>query len=218
MRGSSEELRGTPSATRHICAGSAPRRMAATYDAGAPRLGASLRPMKRLLLVLTIALPLAGDARYAPNVPDVEVVTHEGKKVRFYSDLVQGQAVAVNFIFTNCSTICPASGAMFATLQKQRGRGVRFISVSIDPSYDTPERLAAWSRRFRKEPGWILVTGTQAAIDAIVKAFGATSARPQDHQPLTIIGSDVTRTWARLYGFPGVEQIDAVVADVQKAK
>lgn len=172
--------------------------------------------VKRLLLFALIALPLS--AEFAPKVPDVEVVTHEGKKVRFYSDLVQGKAVAVNFIFTNCSTICPASGAMFATLQKQSGQGVRFISVSIDPSYDTPERLAAWSRKFRTEPGWILVTGKQSAIDEIVKAFGATSARPQDHQPLTIIGSDVTHAWARLYGFPGVEKINTVVANVQKGE
>lgn len=179
--------------------------------------------MKRLLVVFAIALPLFAEPPksapgFNPKLPDVEVVTHEGKKVRFYSDLVQGKAVAVNFIFTNCSTICPASGAMFATLQKQSGEGVRFISVSIDPSYDTPERLAAWSKRFRTGPGWILVTGKQSAIDAIVKAFGATSARPQDHQPLTIIGSDATHTWARLYGFPGAEQVNAVVADVQRGE
>ena len=69
------------------------------------------------------------------------MVTHEGKTVHFYSDLVKGSVVAVNFIFTNCSTICPASGALFANLQKQSGRGVQFISVSIDPATDTPKKL-----------------------------------------------------------------------------
>lgn len=172
--------------------------------------------MKRLLVVLAIALPVFADPKYTPKVPDVEVVTHEGKKVHFYRDLVQGKDVAVNFIFTNCSTICPASGAMFATLQKQAGQGVRFISVSIDPSYDTPARLAAWSSRFRTQPGWVLVTGEQSAIDEIVKAFGAANARPQDHQPLTIIGSDATQTWAKLYGFPDAEKIRSVVAQVQQ--
>jgi len=172
--------------------------------------------LRRLLLALAVALPLFAEPGFAPKVPDVEVVTHEGKKVHFYRDLVQGNAVAVNFIFTNCSTICPASGAMFATLQKQSGQGVRFISVSIDPSYDTPERLAAWSRRFRSGPGWILVTGSQTAIDKIVKAFGAANARPQDHQPLTIIGNDATHTWAKLYGFPDVDRINEVVAQVQQ--
>ena len=174
--------------------------------------------LRHLLIAFAVALPLFGEPRFAPKVPDVEVVTHEGKKVHFYRDLIEGSEVAVNFIFTNCSTICPASGAMFATLQKQSGAGVRFISVSIDPTYDTPERLAAWSKRFRTNPGWILVTGTQSSIDQIVKAFGAANARPQDHQPLTIIGSDTTHSWTKLYGFPDAEKVQSVLADVRNGE
>ena len=168
--------------------------------------------------LLLCTLPLfAGDV-FRPDVPDVEVVTHEGKTVHFYTDLVKGNVVAVNFIFTNCSTICPASGALFANLQKQSGRGVHFISVSIDPETDTPKRLDAWSRRFRTQPGWTLVTGKQSAIDAIVKAFGGPTARPQDHNPLTIIGSDTTHTWTRLYGLPGAERVNALVSDVMRGE
>jgi protein SCO1/2 len=173
--------------------------------------------MRKVLgvLLLSSALPLcAGGATFSPTVPDVEVVTHEGKTVRFYSDLVKDRVVAINFIFTNCSTICPATGALFANLQKQGGRGVHFISISIDPETDTPQRLNTWSRRFRTEPGWTLVTGKRAAIEQIVKAFGATTGRPQDHQPLTIIGSDATHLWTRLYGMPGSEKVNALVDDV----
>jgi protein SCO1 len=174
--------------------------------------------MMRSLLIaaLLCAAPLWAADTFTPRVPDVEVVTHEGKTVHFYSDLVKGRVVALNFIFTNCSTICPASGAMFANLQKQSGRGVQFISVSIDPVTDTPQRLTAWSRQFRTQPGWILVTGTKAAIDEIVKAFGATTSRPQDHQPLTIIGSDTTHLWTRYYGLPGAEKVSALVDGVTR--
>jgi protein SCO1/2 len=167
-----------------------------------------------LAVFIVCAAPLSADEVFTPKIPDVEVVTHEGKTVRFYSDLVKGRVVALNFIFTNCSTICPASGAMFANLQKASHRGVLFISVSIDPTVDTPKRLDAWSKRFRTQPGWTLVTGSQSAIDEIVKAFGATTARPQDHNPLTIIGSDRTHVWTRLYGLPGAERVDALVTDV----
>ncbi len=171
--------------------------------------------MIRFVIALLIALPLAAaPSSFTPKIPDVEVVTHEGKSVHFYSDLVKGRNVAVNFIFTNCTTICPASGAMFASLQKQGDRNLHFISVSIDPSYDTPKRLTAWSKRFRTEPGWTLITGEQTAIDAIVKAFGGPAGRPQDHNPLTIIGSDMTRTWRRLYGFPGADKVAETVEEV----
>lgn len=172
--------------------------------------------MIRFLAVLLVAAPLFAEPTFAPKVPDVEVVTHEGKTVRFYSDLVKGKAVAVNFIFTNCSTICPASGAMFASLQKQGGSDLHFISVSIDPNYDTPKRLDAWSKRFRTQPGWTLVTGSQASIDAIVQAFGGPAGRPQDHNPLTIIGSDATKQWLRLYGFPGAARVSQAVAEVTR--
>jgi protein SCO1 len=170
--------------------------------------------MTRYVLVLLLALP-AFAGSFSPTIPDVEVVTHEGKTVRFYSDLVKGRTVAVNFIYTDCSTICPSSGALFSALQKENKR-VQFISISIEPSVDTPKKLAAWSKRFRTTPQWTLVTGSPAAIEKIVKAFGQTTARPQDHTPLTIVGSDRTRTWSKLYGFPGSEKISKMVAEVSR--
>ncbi|MGZ5442548.1 MAG: SCO family protein [Thermoanaerobaculia bacterium] len=175
-------------------------------------------PALGLALLLLCGRALAADPpAFSPRIPDVEVVTHEGKKVHFYRDLVKGQVVAVNFIFTNCTTICPSSGALFASLQDQNER-VRFISVSIDPTYDTPARLAKWSGTFRKHDGWILVTGAQSDIDQIVKAFGGPTARPQDHQPLTIVGSDATHTWTRLYGFPGTEKLNALLSSISNGE
>jgi hypothetical protein len=50
---------------------------------------------------------------------DVPVLTQDGKSVRFHSDLVKGNVVAVNFIFTNCKTLCPMLGGMFPNLQKE---------------------------------------------------------------------------------------------------
>ena len=173
--------------------------------------------MKRVayLLLFLLAAPLAAAAdKFAPTIPDVTVVTQDGKTVHFYSDLVKGKTVAVNFIFTNCKTICPVLGAMFTTLQKQ-GEDVRMISISIDPAFDTPARLKEWSTKFRAGPAWTLVTGRQSDIDAIVKAFGAYTARPQDHVPVTIIGSDATGVWTRNYGFLSNTDIAAVVARVK---
>ena len=175
----------------------------------------------RFLAISALALLLcsassSASQTFTPNVPDVEVLTHDGKPVHFYTDLVKGKIVAVNFIFTNCSTICPATGAMFANLQRENARGLHLISVSIDPEYDTPRRLTAWSRKFRTQPGWTLVTGKRAAIDEILKAFGATTTRPQDHQPLTVVGNDSTRLWTRFYGLPGPEKVSALVDEVSK--
>ena len=86
-----------------------------------------------LVVMALVVTPLsAATQEFKPSIPDVPVMTQDGKRVRFYSDLVKGNTVAVNFIFTNCKTICPMLGGMFTNLQKQKGRGVRMISISID--------------------------------------------------------------------------------------
>jgi Uncharacterized protein SCO1/SenC/PrrC, involved in biogenesis of respiratory and photosynthetic systems len=80
--------------------------------------------------LLAVAPLGASTTTFQPSIPDVPVVTQDGKSVRFYSDLVKGNTVAVNFIFTNCKTICPMLGGMFANLQKQDNGAVKMISVS----------------------------------------------------------------------------------------
>jgi hypothetical protein len=52
------------------------------------------------------------------NIPDIEVLDQNGRKIHFYTDLVKGQTVVINFIFTTCTTICPPLGATFARVQK----------------------------------------------------------------------------------------------------
>src|SRR5215213_4690342 len=70
-------------------------------------------------------------------IPDVEVLDQDGQKLHFYTDLVKDRVVAINFIFTTCTTICPPLGATFARVQKdlgeRAGREVQMISISVDP-------------------------------------------------------------------------------------
>jgi len=176
--------------------------------------------MKRPLLLsvmfaLVLVVPLGAQTQlFQPAIPDVPVLTQDGKSVRFYTDLVKGNTVAVNFIFTNCKTICPMLGGMFTNLQKHGGSGVKMISISIDPTVDTPRRLKDWSSKFHPGPSWVFVTGRQADIDQILKALGVYTSRPQDHLPLTIIGSDVTSVWTRNYGFLSGPELSKVVTRV----
>ena len=145
------------------------------------------------------------------NIPDVEVLDQDGNVRHFYSDLVKGKTVAVNFIFTNCTTICPPLGATFARVQRELGdkvgKDVYFISVSVDPLTDTPERLKAWGAKFKAGPGWTFVTGNKEEIDRLLRALGAAAARREDHTPSVIIGNDVRDVWTRTYGLANVSQM-----------
>jgi len=145
------------------------------------------------------------------SIPDLEVLDQDGRKLHFYTDLVKDRIVAINFIFTTCTTICPPLTATFARVQKdlgeRAGRDVQMISISVDPTTDTPERLKAWSEKFHAAPGWTFVTGAKPVINDLLRALGAATASPQDHSPMVLIGNDARGEWTRTYGLAPPRQI-----------
>ena len=148
------------------------------------------------------------------NIPDIELLDQAGRTIHFYSDLVKDHAVAINFIFTTCTTICPPLGATFARVQKELGdkvgRDVRFISISVDPATDTPERLKAWGAKFHAGEGWTFVTGAKPQVDELLRALGASSARREDHSPTVLIG-DAHGNWTRTYGLAKSSQLVQII-------
>lgn len=157
----------------------------------------------------------------APAVPDVVLVDQDGREVRF-PDLVDGRVVAVNFVFTTCTTICPPMGATFGRLQRDLAEGlaerlgeeVHLVSVSVDPVVDTPARLAAWADRFGRRPGWTLLTGERSRVDRVLRALGAFTPEKEDHAPLVLVGDDRTGRWLRVYGLAGPDRVAAALERV----
>src|SRR5918992_1390335 len=93
----------------------------------------------------------------AAKIPDARVVDQNGKQLNFYTDLIKGKSVAINFVFTTCTAICPSLAATFRRVQQEastRGLDVQLISISVDPIVDTPERLQAFAKKFKAERGW----------------------------------------------------------------
>jgi cytochrome oxidase Cu insertion factor (SCO1/SenC/PrrC family) len=155
-------------------------------------------------------------------IPDVEVLDQDGNALHFYTDLIKDKTVAINFIFTNCTTICPPLAATFARLQKEMGdkvgKDVHLISISVDPLTDTPERLKAWGAKFKAGPGWTFVTGEKAEMDRLLNALGAAVSKREDHTPTVIIGNDGKNIWTRTYGLAKISQIVGVINDVMAGK
>jgi cytochrome oxidase Cu insertion factor (SCO1/SenC/PrrC family) len=151
------------------------------------------------------------------SIPDTELLDQDGRRVRFYSDLVRGKVVAINFIFTTCTTICPPLGATFARVQKElgerAGRDVHFISISVDPVTDTPERLKAWGAKFKAGPGWTFVTGAKPQVDELLRALAASTARREDHTPTILVGNDARGQWTRAYGLTAPSRIVQIIND-----
>jgi protein SCO1/2 len=164
------------------------------------------------LSLLICAVTAAQDRPRTYSFSDVSVETQTGQSVHFYRDLVKGRTVVMNFIFTNCSTICPTMGVTFAHVQDLLGkRDVALISVSIDPGSDTPARLASWSRRLGAKPGWTLVTGNKSDIDALLKSIGLFNADPAAHAPVVLVGNDASGRWERIDGLAPAKTIVAAI-------
>ena len=131
--------------------------------------------------------------------------------------------MAINFIFTTCTTICPPLTATFRRVQQEMGdrvgRDVSLISISVDPATDMPERLAAFSAKFKRAAGWTFVTGTKPEIDQLLRALGAFVADKQDHTPMILIGNDRARYWTRTYGLaPPATLVKALTEAADKTR
>jgi protein SCO1 len=150
-----------------------------------------------------------------PKFSDITVLDQDGKHVRFYSDLIKGKTVAINFIYTSCTTVCPTLTAILRQTQMQLAdggdRNIQFISISIDPVNDRPNILKDYASRFDVGPSWTFVTGTKSEIDVILKSLGAYSASKNEHQPLILIGDDKSKKWMRNYGIPSPASIVSII-------
>lgn len=196
-----------------------------------------MNPKRTLAMIMIAALPLPATAAPAPSchrtpaapavahggdamaIADVKVTTQDGRTVNFYSDLIKDKVVAVNFVFTTCTTVCPPMGAIFGQLQQlnggRAGKDLHLISVSIDPAVDTPQRLKAWSSKFGARDGWTLVTGDEREITRLLKSMNAYVANYQNHQPATLIGNDASGKWKRSYGFTTAARLTKLIEEVR---
>jgi cytochrome oxidase Cu insertion factor (SCO1/SenC/PrrC family) len=152
-------------------------------------------------------------------VPDVPVVDQSGQALHFHRDLIAGRVVVVAFFFTSCEEACPIVAHTLVGLQRALGdrRGISIVSVSLDPEHDTPERLAAWGRRYGVRPGWTLVTGSRASMQQLARAMTGDDARPGVHQAVLYIGNDRTGEWVRDTGTAGVGHYLEVLQAVERA-
>jgi protein SCO1/2 len=166
--------------------------------------------------MLAASMLSAAERETPISIPDVALLDQNGQRVRL-DDLMKGKLVVMNFIFTSCTTVCSPMGANFAALQARLGdRGdVALISISIDPSTDTPAKLKAWSRRFDARPGWTLVTGPSRDVDRLLKALRVYSANRFSHAPVALIGSDASGRWERVSGLLEPDKMVRILDEVR---
>jgi protein SCO1 len=113
---------------------------------------------------------------------NVELLTHEGKSVRFYDDLMKDKIILVNFMYTECGDICPGMTQNLADVQKllgdRVGRDIFMYSISLRPEHDTPEKLKAYAETFDVGPGWLFLTGAREDVELLRHRLGFVDSDP----------------------------------------
>jgi protein SCO1/2 len=165
----------------------------------AAHLAAAAAPVQRTLV------------NYA--LPQVPVVDQRGRRGLLSEALGDSRVVILNFIYTSCTTVCPLSTKIFGGVQEQLAAElsrVHMVSVSIDPVYDTTERLADYARSYGAGVQWDFYTGTPQASIAIQRAFDAYRGDKMNHIPVTLLRGPRVGGWVRLSGLAPADAISDV--------
>ena len=157
-----------------------------------------------LVALIAAATARAGQPWHEGYFPNVALTDQDGKAHKFYDDVIKGKVVALNFIYTKCTDVCPADTAQMRQvadlLGDKVGRDVHFYSISIDPNNDTPAVLKRYMHTFDIGSGWTFLTGKKDEIDLIRRRLGLIGATPEplkEHNTSLIIGNETTAQWIK---------------------
>ena len=143
--------------------------------------------------------------RSSVRFPNVPVVTHEGRTLRFYDDLVRGRSVVFNMMYTVCTNRCPISTANLLQVQQslgpRLGRDIFMYSMTVQPHLDDPAALRDYMQRYGVRPGWTYLTGKPEDMDLLRRALGffdsdpALDGEPATHTGMVRAGNEALNRW-----------------------
>ena len=156
-----------------------PRNNAITRRASFALLGLVPRPAAVPPLP---AMPTMREVIRDKYFPNLNVITHLGREVKFYDDLIKDKIVLLNFIYAECSGICPTVTSNLRKVQRalgdRAGRDVFMCSLTLQPAHDTPQVLREYAEMHEVGPGWEFVTGAPADLERLRRSLGFVDPDP----------------------------------------
>jgi protein SCO1/2 len=117
--------------------------------------------------------------RHLPNVP---LVTHEGKSVLFYDDLMKDKIVIINMMYAKCDGICMPITMNLVKVQKllgnRLGRDIFMYSITLKPEQDSPKALKHYAHMHKVGPGWLFLTGVPSDVELLRRKLGFVDPDP----------------------------------------
>ncbi len=182
--------------------------------------GAALLP----LLTSPRALQAKPQGPQLNTFPNFMLETHDGRKVRFYDDLLKNKIVVINMLYTYCSGICPANTSNLLEVQsalgKRLGRDIFMYSLTLQPEFDRPEALSAYVKQRGIKPGWTLLTGKPDEMEQIRRRLGFVDSDPvadadlSNHTGVVRVGNVALDRWFMMPALSRPQQIARAILEV----
>jgi len=149
---------------------------------------------------------------------DTVLLNQNGDRVRFYTDLMKDKTVIIDTFFATCQASCLPMNRNLEKIQEglgeRLGKDVNILSISVDPTVDTPTLLKVYAKRLNAKPGWYFLTGDKESIDLILKKLGQFVDDKNSHMNIFLIGNDRTGLWKKAFGLAKSEELMKVVESV----
>ena len=117
------------------------------------------------------------------RTPNVPLLDHNGRSVRFYDDVMKDRKVLLNVMYTVCSNVCtPATFNLMEArrLLRNEAKDLHFVSMSLTPLSDTPEVLRQYKKLHGIDERWTFLTGKIEHVEKVQRALGFITDRATD--------------------------------------
>ena len=146
--------------------------------------------------------------RYFPNLV---LTDQDGRKLKFYDDLVKDKIVIFNMFYAQCEGICTPITRNLVRLQKllgdRVGKEIFMYSFTLKPKDDTVPALKHYAQMHKVKPGWLFLTGSVDDMETLRRKLGYVDPDPEvdkdktNHIGVIKYGNEPLQRWG---GCPGM--------------
>ena len=146
--------------------------------------------------------------RYFPNLV---LTSHEGRKLKFYDDLIKDKLVIFNMFYAKCEGICSPITRNLVRVQQllgnRVGKDIFMYSFTLKPKEDNQIALKHYAEMHKVRPGWLFLTGTPDDMELIRQKLGFVDPDPEvdkdisNHIGVIKYGNEPLERWG---GCPGM--------------
>lgn len=169
-----------------------------------------------ILLILMLGTPSLAETtgsfvQERITLPRMDLIDHHAQRRDLTGDLTEGAIIVINFNYTLCNSICPMGNDVMAQvddmIEHVGDRPVKLLSITIDPTNDTPLLLNEAAQTFDASEKWNWLTGDPHDIASLLQAVDADEVNIELHDPIFLVGDAERGVFYRSLALPTADQI-----------